>query len=146
MQTFLPVPDFKESARTLDMRRLGKQRVEAKQLLTIVRHKEKSPDQKIAWGNHPAALRWQGSPDALASYMNVMIEEWVARGYKNTMLLEPIPDKLTLPPWWGGQSLHASHRSNLLRKDPVHYGKFNWTEGPDLPYIWPVAGDPRPKE
>jgi len=32
MQTFLPYADFKESAQCLDYRRLGKQRVEAKQI------------------------------------------------------------------------------------------------------------------
>ena len=34
--------------------------------------------------------------------------------------------------------MHASHRSNLLRKDPEHYMQFGWTEPPDLPYVWPV--------
>ena len=35
MQTFLPYPDFVKSAQCLDYRRLGKQRVEAKQILEI---------------------------------------------------------------------------------------------------------------
>ena len=34
--------------------------------------------------------------------------------------------------------MHASHRSNLLRKEPAHYTQFGWTEPPDLPYVWPV--------
>ena len=33
MQTFLPYPDFKQSAACLDYRRLGKQRVEGVQIL-----------------------------------------------------------------------------------------------------------------
>ncbi|MFN7881952.1 MAG: pyrimidine dimer DNA glycosylase/endonuclease V, partial [bacterium] len=33
MQTFLPSPSFAESARILDNKRLGKQRVECKQIL-----------------------------------------------------------------------------------------------------------------
>jgi hypothetical protein len=41
------------------------------------------------------------------------------------------------PPWLGLEIYHASHRSNLLRKDPVWYGKFGWIESPDLPYYWP---------
>ena len=36
MQTFLPFPDFHESAACLDMRRLGKQRVEAMQILRTI--------------------------------------------------------------------------------------------------------------
>ena len=36
MQTFLPYPDFAESAAVLDSKRLGKQRVEALQVLRAV--------------------------------------------------------------------------------------------------------------
>ncbi len=36
MQTFLPYPDFKESFRALDSKRLGKQRVEAFQILNAI--------------------------------------------------------------------------------------------------------------
>lgn len=43
-----------------------------------------------------------------------------------------------MPPWLGDEALHASHRSNLIRKDPEWYGRFGWTEPPDLPYVWPV--------
>lgn len=42
-----------------------------------------------------------------------------------------------MPPWLGDSDFHASHRSNLLRKDPEYYGEFNWTESPDLEYVWP---------
>jgi len=37
MQTFLPYPDFKKSLQTLDYRRLGKQRVEAYQIIRILK-------------------------------------------------------------------------------------------------------------
>jgi hypothetical protein len=36
MQTFLPYRDFKQSFRILDWRRLGKQRVEAHQILNVI--------------------------------------------------------------------------------------------------------------
>ena len=36
MQTFLPVADFVESAKMLDYKRLGKQRVEGMQLLNAM--------------------------------------------------------------------------------------------------------------
>ena len=36
MQTFLPTSDFRESARLLDYKRLGKQRVEGMQLLNAM--------------------------------------------------------------------------------------------------------------
>ena len=48
MQTFLPVPDFAESARLLDPARLGKQRVETLQVLRAI----ELPD--YGWASHPA--------------------------------------------------------------------------------------------
>lgn len=36
MQTFLPFAEFKETACILDYRRLGKQRVEAKQIIQTI--------------------------------------------------------------------------------------------------------------
>ena len=48
MQTFLPYPDFTASAAALDPRRLGKQRVEALQVLrglTVAGY---------GWRHHPA--------------------------------------------------------------------------------------------
>jgi len=135
MQTFLPYPDFRESAQVLDYRRLGKQRVEAMQILKALRGETKG------WVNHPATKMWCGYEDALGLYMNVMIREWISRGYNNTMELYDFGDRLgeliDLPPWFGDPEVHASHRANLLRKDPEYYGAFNWTEDPSLPYVWP---------
>lgn len=38
----------------------------------------------------------------------------------------------------GNNAFHLSHRSNLIRKLPSHYGPL-WPNVPDnLPYIWPV--------
>ena len=34
----------------------------------------------------------------------------------------------------------------LLRKDPDYYGRFGWSEPPDLPYFWPVPKDGPPAD
>jgi hypothetical protein len=142
MQTFLPDPSYVESARILDYRRLGKQRVECKQILSAI-HKGKG-----GWVNHPATRMWRGHEYQLAVYGATMCHEWLRRGYKDTLL----PYFLTIidaydedgrspndvPAWLGDEDFHASHRSNLLRKDPTYYGRFRWTDSPDAPYIWPV--------
>ena len=133
MQTFLPYPDFAESAKCLDYRRLGKQRVEAKQLLNILLNRTA----KSGWRNHPACLMWKGFEPALMLYFNIMRDEWIRRGYNNTMQPEAPGETITMPPWMGLATFHASHRSNLLRKDPIHYGKFGWTEPNNLEYYWP---------
>lgn len=135
MQTFLPYPSFTESARVLDYRRLGKQRVEA---LQIHRALTGQSIGRGGWANHPATLMWRGYESALIQYKSVMIREWVERGYRNTMEIEPIYSCPT-PPWLGNADFHASHRAALLAKDPEWYGQFNWTETPEINYIWPEA-------
>jgi len=42
------------------------------------------------------------------------------------------------PWWWGDDRVHSSHRSNLLRKDPKHYGQFGWKDDPAKEYYWPT--------
>ena len=137
MQTFLPYSSFDLSAQCLDYKRLGKQRVEAKQIHNIVSGARSAG----GWLHHPAVLMWMGHAGALALYHDFMIDEWVARGYKNTMPhLWTGEDDFDMPAWLGDERVHESHRSNLLRKDPDHYGKYEWAEADDLPYFWPTEG------
>lgn len=131
MQTFLPYPSFEETVKCLDYRRLGKQRVEARQVI----------ENLLIGGNwvyHPAVRMWRGFENALCHYMNVCIYEWVSRGFRNTMLIAEISRPVEMPPWMGMHELHASHRSNLLRKHEEWYSQFGWTEPATLPYVWPV--------
>lgn len=131
MQTFLPYSDFLKSVQCLDYRRLGKQRVECLQILKAIKC-------GTGWSNHPATKMWVGYEHALTHYMNYCIYEWIRRGYKNNMKPLSLVRPYNLPWWFGKEEFHASHRSNLLRKDPIHYGKFDWTEPYDLPYYWPT--------
>lgn len=138
MQTFLPVADFAESAKLLDQKRLGKQRSEARQILKALRVGG-------GWRTHTAVRMWEGYELALIQYGNIIIAEWVLRGLRNDMELMPTgipPRMIKMPPWLGHEPFHASHRSNLLRKNPEHYSRFGWLEGPDLPYYWPSREDP----
>lgn len=139
MQTFLPLPSYHESAKCLDNKRLGKQRVEVLQLLHAL------TGVKSGWANHPAAKMWRGHEYDLVCYGLEICTEWRSRGFKDTcfdkinaLLYQVDRLGISTPPWWGDPVFHASHRSNLLRKDPVHYGQFGWTEPHDLPYIWPA--------
>jgi hypothetical protein len=139
MQTFLPVPDFRESARLLDWRRLGKQRVEAWMLFDILSNPE---SRWKRWLSHPVVPMWRGYEDALRLYFWSMVEEWKRRGYRSTIELPPPPGGLVLPPWLGDDRLHASHRSKLLQKAPEWYGRFGWPEEPGQPYWWPGGTSP----
>lgn len=131
MQTFLPYPEFDKSVKCLDYRRLGKQRVEAMQILNALRNPN------YGWQNHPAVKMWRGYDEALKLYMNICIQEWIERGYNNTMKIEVVDqNNCKKPSWIGKEEFHASHRSNLLRKDPTWYGQFGWKEPNDLEYVW----------
>jgi hypothetical protein len=130
MQTFVPYPDFQLCVKLMDYRRLGKQRVEVLQLLKALNGETKG------WSSHPAALMWSKNIDALKAYGNECINEWVARGYKNTMPLWEVPEDYDMPWWWGWDVVHKSHRDNLFRKDSDHYSCFADAD-PNGPYIWP---------
>lgn len=139
MQTFLPYSSFKKTAKCLDNKRLGKQRVEAMQILKVL------TGETEAWKNHPAVKMWKGYESALAYYALWIVQEWKNRGYKDTCEEKIINIALrfginddVLPPFIGDEKFHKSHKSNLLRKNPEHYGQFNWKVSTDLPYVWPV--------
>ena len=142
MQTFLPVGDFRNSARILDWRRLGKQRVEAWMIHDILTNPE---SRWTSWRHHPVIPMWRGYEDALSLYFWNMVDEWRRRGYRSTIELPRPKGKVLFPSWLGDERLHASHRSNLLRKEPGWYGAFGWAEQPDLPYWWPGAAYAGPR-
>ena len=141
MQTFLPYPSFADSARVLDRARLGKQRVEALQVLRAV------TIPTYGWRNHPVAKMWRGYLPALTKYALDVTDVWIARGHADTvrpqvLLFAPEVDELSqddlgLPPWIGNEAFHLSHQSNLVRKDPEFYGKLFPGVPDDLPYLWP---------
>ena len=135
MQTFLPYSDFKKSLDCLDYKRLGKQRVEAFQLLKCFYIKDYS------WRSHPAFKMWKRYENALWLYHNTAISLWKDRGYKNTMALHNISGEIVMPEWLGNDRFHSSHRSNLLRKDFRFYSQYNWSESTNIPYYWNGYGN-----
>ncbi|MEU7701374.1 MSMEG_6728 family protein [Streptomyces sp. NPDC039028] len=151
MQTFLPFADFSDSARVLDPKRLGKQRVEALQVfrgLTVPTY---------GWRRHPAVRMWAGYEEALVRYGLDVCGVWVAEGRADTCSATLMNDYRAwrpsavvrdqnglaeageLPPWLGEYAFHRSHRSALLRKDPAHYGVHFPDVPDDLPYVWPAS-------
>lgn len=151
MQTFLPYPDFSDTAAVLDVRRLGKQRVEALQVLRAL------TVPGYGWRHHPAVTMWSGYTEALARYGLDICAAWRATGRADTVADTLRHESRTgsrsevrsqvalaaageLPPWLGWEPLHRSHQSALLRKDPDHYRPWFGDEVPaDLPYVWPVS-------
>jgi len=140
VQTFLPNKDFRTSFAQLDYRRLGKQRVEAEQLIRAI-----NGEYTRGWVNHPCTRMWREHVECLQYYRDLCILEWVNRGYKNTMpftrkdwlkLKFEFPNSKK-PEWLGKNRLHSSHRAALLHKDVDFYSQFGWKEAPKLEYYWP---------
>ena len=149
MQTFLPYADFVASARALDQKRLGKQRVETIQVLRGLIQ----PD--YGWRHHPAVKMWRGYEEGLVRYGLDMCDVWTATGRADTCATTLVTDlgqggpirtqqELAaageLPPWLGDENVHRSHQSALIRKDPAYYRPLFGDDVPDdLPYFWPVS-------
>lgn len=166
MQTFVPYACFTDSAAVLDNKRLQKQAVETYQIMLVLLGLKpvmngtelvgfEGRDPK-GWKNHPAVKMWRGHEIALLAYQRATCDELAKRPrrdgsarkvtlYRKTLLacvaglsFEDAPAASQLPSWHGDEELHASHRSNLLRKDPVWYGKYGWKEPATLEYKWPA--------
>ena len=139
MQTFLPYKDFEQSAKCLDNKRLGKQRVEVLQILNALYGISNG------WKNHPATKMWKGSEDWLVVYGNVICAEWKSRGYKDTCAGKILTFfrneayESNLPQWLKDDNspICVSHRAALLYKNSAHYSQFGWKEMPKIEYYWP---------
>lgn len=164
VNTFLPYPDIKKSAQSLDRERLGKQRLEAYEIILLLEEYDRTgviPTK--GWSSHPAFRSWLGFTNHLKVYFNFIVREWIERGYKNNMPLYPIDetpynivqifydgsrfvyetDKIneySFPLWVGFPPFYLSHQAALLRKNPQYY-KFMYHETLipfiNVGYLWP---------
>jgi hypothetical protein len=88
---------------------------------------------------------WADHERALAQYGAAVCREWKRRGFRDSLheqfcwVAYANGDPVHCPAWIGNDAVHASHRSNLIRKLPEHYGQFGWPEPADMPYVWPCA-------
>jgi len=146
MQTFLPYASYAKSAACLDKRRVWKQVLEARQILASlgikVLKKDGTPYKK-SHPNHPVYKMWHKNISSLMIYHDFFMNEAKIRGINTKpfyffdnwfeLLNENTPD------WLDNKAFHNAHKSNLLRKDPEFYGKYNWNLPDNLEYIWPEA-------
>jgi hypothetical protein len=136
MMTFLPYPNYIRSVQCLDYRRLGKQRLECLQIIKILEGRQTSK----AWSNHPAVKMWEGYVNSLKYYTNCCIDEWVKRGYKNTIVKYDV-DHQNEDPWWvGNPDFHRAMRSRLIEKNESYYlSKFPGDKGfNESKYFYPI--------
>lgn len=136
MQTFMTHDNYADTAKVLDDKRLGKQRVEAFQILKALRGDYNDTG---AWVNHPATVMWREHQGALCNYGIAMCLEWSQRGFEDSLLFQFLDNNTGKHnnPWWvNNELLHMTHQSNLIRKFPEYYG--GWRVPNNIPYIWPL--------
>lgn len=121
---------FRRCARILDNKRLGKQRVEAYQILKTINNGGK-------WSNHPAVKQWKGFEKCLMLYINAHIDVWISRGYKNTMDTYKVKADVQVPPFLTNKHFVDMHKSRLLFKDEAFYRSYCWNVKPSSGgYYW----------
>jgi len=130
MQVFVPLKDFKQIAKCLDYRRLGKERVEAKDIITLCmmsnsdeyrnslfKYNKQAAYIWKRYNKHPIIEMWKYNVPALIEYYNTIVIEWKDRGYVNNLphicLMDFNPE---YPDWFGRDDIHNSHKSKLLLK------------------------------
>lgn len=146
MQTFVPYPDFTESAHSLG---IGELRTQADDILTIldVLHSETG-----ATSEDPAVLMWRGYEMHLATYGIAHFEVMESRRFRYRFMdtkrshLQWHFDNATSgdfnmkpPKWVGVAKVHDSHRSALIRLNPMEYGGRFASTPPHIEVFWPRA-------
>ena len=156
MQTFLPLPSYIESARSLDTQRLNKQKVECFQIYNAaIGQRYRTNGEYVGpakgWLRHPAVLMWKEYPYQLLLYslavckacreFNIAdksgIEDFFFSRLSRHEDITPywITDKTLL------DKVTYSHRANLIRKDSTFYApKFpdiNPINALSILYFWP---------
>lgn len=153
MQTFIPFPDYVETAKSLDIQRLRNQC--CNESIVLSRGK---------WPNHPASKMWRGHEFQFAIYNVALAAEWRERAkaegkptasadkwfaYWVNKAMEHRHENTEPPAWLGDERVHSTHRSCLLAKNPEWYSQFDWAEQPThqsedgkWPYFWPKPQQP----
>lgn len=153
MQVFLPEADFDTAAQQLDTKRLVKQLLEGRQIMTILVGESKSN----AWRNHPAVKMFDGYPYALYTYLVAIRNEMQRREYKwekNWNEIERMSQGIEdtgLPEWMlddhAFYRVLSTHRGRLYEKAPDLYPQYRteyetYQEYVCCPgkctYYWPV--------
>jgi hypothetical protein len=147
MMTFRPYKSHVQSARVLDDRRLGKQRVEAMQIMQAAfSWMTNEHGGKVGWSHHPVVMMWAGQENPyidhacgkihlrdLINYHYHMANQWQARGFAHNHQHRIIPYLLALRgseelfadhplPW--DKEQETAHKRILLKKDPEWYGQY----------------------
>lgn len=132
MQVFLSEYSFAGSAQVLDTKRLVKQLLEGRQIMTILANESPSG----AWRNHPAVKMFRGHERTLYAYLYAIKDEMIARKYKweknweviqDTYMRNFLNEKQDAPEWMLNEEFDRviiTHRGRLYEKAPELYPQY----------------------
>ena len=99
---------------------------------------------RLGFANHPAVRMWFWHELALQAYINAHIDEFVERGYNNTMVRYEVPDEYAKPHWCFDETFHRNHMSALHHKEldrkekPWYVNMEDFVSaGQFVDYVWP---------
>jgi hypothetical protein len=138
----MPYSSFSETAKSLDYRRLGKQRVETKQILQCLLGQGSQ-----GWSNHPIVEAWRGFEEGLTVYGLYICGEWRDRGYEDSLFGYFQAQRLILraggrhmtvfPSWTKNPEVNTAYQRVLTWKEPEHYEEvFDRVQLTDPEFPW----------
>lgn len=154
IQTWLPLPSFKESAESLSDEDLFKQVLDGLRVIELLheipRNESKLPHEY--WAAEPIdplqpGGMWRGCEMQLCEYTLEICEEASIRGRRQHPMMEAIAEHLEWatgedsymgkPSWFGNIDFHLSHQSALIRKNPSFYRR-KFAADDQMKLMWPV--------
>ena len=150
MNTFLPSPDFTICARVLDMKRLNRQMSEVEWIAAGMTKRPGNTSISSKYtGGHPVYGLWTSSLGTqliahLRAYQLALGEEWkraTRRDHLSVVNCRWMDEYELVGRIVWPESVHLSHRVNLLKKDKRHYANkfflFDLHEDEEyIPYDW----------
>jgi hypothetical protein len=147
MMTHLPIESFLQTATILRDKELYSSRTDAYKVMEALLGIDRR------WVHNPVTVMWQGYEFHLGQYALTVCAEWKVRHGADTLydrfvrlIEDAMGEGVITPadnadrPWWlGHDGFHLSHRSNLIRIAPEHYGKIWPGVSGDLPYVMPTS-------
>jgi hypothetical protein len=142
MYTWVPFPNLSSSARVLRTEELDWTMLSGLDALRGLLWYQRTKIGRVE-------AMWSGHEACLLFYLLSIDQELIAReadrsAYANKamavfcfMLRENLPMAPVPPSWLGEPSLHASHRSRLIRLAPEYYAQRMMITPLDLEMVWP---------
>jgi len=151
MDTFVPFPNFKDTAKALRHDDAINSLRAALKIMEI-KHEYGNVDTHATLARHPMVEMWGEAIPHLCEYAFALIEAIPEErtGALNLAKIERAVQfhlscatsgeyRMDPPRWLGDEMFHAAQRSALMRLRPLHYGAMWPTEDMSIPQYWPTC-------